>query len=114
MLLLLQKRHLLPEQLSQLGVCVVCALALQHPEYDLLPLEDYYCSHHMSSETLRCLIDICLQDLPSGVENPNLYYLNPPRIAQLSAFCSFVSYGADRSVPATFLRNNHHIMSVAL
>ena len=44
----------------------MCVFALQHPEYDLLPLEDAYCSHHIAPDTLRCLLDICLQDLPSG------------------------------------------------
>ena len=40
----------------------------QHPEYDLL-LEDAYCSHHIAPDTLRCLLDICLQDLPSGLHS---------------------------------------------
>ena len=42
-------------------------LLLQHPEHDLLYLEDAFCSHHISQDTLLCMIDVCLQDLPSGL-----------------------------------------------
>ena len=48
-------------------VKAVCScFGLQHPEHDLLYLEDAFCSHHISHDTLLALIDVCLQDLPSG------------------------------------------------
>ena len=41
-------------------------MSLQHPEHDMLYLEDAFCSVDISHDTLLALVDVCLQDLPSG------------------------------------------------
>ena len=41
-------------------------VAVQHPEHDRLYLEDAFTSHNISQSALDGLLDICLQNLPSG------------------------------------------------
>ena len=58
---------------------ILWSVLLQHPEHDLLYLEDAFCSHHISHDTLHALIDVCLQDLPSGAPaRPALFLPAPP------------------------------------